>query len=78
MIQLAMINALIHISTKCCGSSEKEKKKKLGKFRSFTKETKTKQGLDSLCEFSKQERGEWSSRQRERYVQRLRGMKKSD
>lgn len=77
MIQLAMINALIHISKSAVGA-QKRKKKKLGKFRSFTKETKTKQGLDSLCEFSKQERGEWSSRQREWYVQRLRGMKKSD
>lgn len=34
------------------------KKTQLEEFRSFTKEMKTKQDLDSLNEFSKQERGE--------------------
>lgn len=38
--------------------AQERKKIHLGEFRSFTKEMKTTQGLDSLNEFSKQARGE--------------------
>ena len=64
-------NAFVEIQKFYKGDEKPSRKKK-------KKERKTKQGVDSLHEFSKQERGEYFSRQRAQYVQRLRDMKKFD